>query len=864
MKIFRFSLCIVFLLTMSLPNQTPKVFAGYDYGSPAPDELKDEARLFIDKQISQEDRQLLEDIKKGLETMSQLNERVLDLLSAIPTRREDVEKGALDRIEKASAVAYSSVFGADTVLYQSVVELAATLMKIYGSFLSVFFDMASFAITMGEVRDLFKEAHDALGTYSDYSYDRDIYARKTAGRYPEQLVWDTSQDFSTTATNLANPYHIKELKEFFKSKLKTHMKASDALSTLNHSVMHYKLTWFKNLLTTKMNILISLEVMNTNFCAAMQQELEKIQIPEEAKMPNFKVVSIEVIPPEGKDKDQIRIADEITIATAIKNDSDITSQASEARLEGCRTKEGFGCANKRVPAISPGQSRRVKWKHTVKSVENTFTVMANYDRKAWENIDWDNKKKLSFNLKPATDLNIEFVEVPSPIYKNEEVQIKLRVKNFGNTGSQNPKVELMANRSVIEKKELKGYIDRDKSVDLVFDWTPKDVGRYTLDCEVYSDKDELDEANNSVQRSVEVMLHEHGLSLVANSLELNPAKPKVAQEASIYFAVSNSGQDASSNAKVYIDDKLIKSVPIDVSSESKETIGKSDYDKITWKVMGGSHKIKVELDTKGSGGTSVLKKTIGIQTLMPGVEGIDLVLDKKYLSYKDGKVTAKIYNRGNQIAKDVAINFAKYPSYMKEPSETKSVRVGDVRPHELKVVTADIFLRDAKLITQIDSANRIKEVDEKNNEIEITKGRYRAYEPPREARAEGPDLLVADIINLDRPLDTDETREITIVIGNMNLVEARSVKVEYEFWNLAVEDVTPSHGYKKGEKTFSRVPKEGTAELRVNYRGVYPAKYSLTVRLDPAGKIPETDETNNQTVKYFDVEGELTSEIFFS
>jgi hypothetical protein len=124
--------------------------------------------------------------------------------------------------------------------------------------------------------------------------------------------------------------------------------------------------------------------------------------------------------------------------------------------------------------------------------------------------------------------------------------------------------------------------------------------------------------------------------------------------------------------------------------------------------------------------------------------------------------------------------------------------------------------------------------------------------------------VVANIVNLDRDLAIDETRPITIVAGNPNLVDAKNIKVKYEFSNLGLDDKIPQHGYLAGEKTFSSVPKEDKVEFTVDYKAVYPGDYRLTVKADADDTVWETNETNNTLEKFFKIEGELTARMFFS
>ncbi|MFH1202058.1 MAG: CARDB domain-containing protein [Candidatus Omnitrophota bacterium] len=127
-----------------------------------------------------------------------------------------------------------------------------------------------------------------------------------------------------------------------------------------------------------------------------------------------------------------------------------------------------------------------------------------------------------------------------------------------------------------------------------------------------------------------------------------------------------------------------------------------------------------------------------------------------------------------------------------------------------------------------------------------------------------PDLIVSGIVNLDSPLYINENRKIKIIIGNLNRVDARNVKVKYEIRNLNVFEKDRFHGYLKGKKVLGRVEAGKTRDFVLNYKGVYPAHYELGVTVDPGGRVSETDKGNNLSAKQFRVEGDLTPGIFFA
>ena len=120
---------------------------------------------------------------------------------------------------------------------------------------------------------------------------------------------------------------------------------------------------------------------------------------------------------------------------------------------------------------------------------------------------------------------------------------------------------------------------------------------------------------------------------------------------------------------------------------------------------------------------------------------------------------------------------------------------------------------------------------------------------------------MAQVINLDRPLDVNETRNVTIVIANPNLAQAKDVEVFYELhtWGKDMK-----RGYLEGTVKLGDIPAEGRKDFSVDYKAGPPGFYQLQVLVDHKKRIKETNEDNNTLDQTFSVEGETTSQIFFS
>ncbi|MDP3143148.1 MAG: CARDB domain-containing protein, partial [Candidatus Omnitrophota bacterium] len=839
------------------------------YGErPLPKSLQLARDEYMDSQLPQDLKNSLAAIKKGLIAAAKLNSATAQLWGALPSHKEMTER-VVAGFQKASDIAKDYIFGFDDNVFSDVCDALGVLersssgaLKAAGKtlpFVGEAVSLIQMIDTFSAIRDAIKDDYKAWEAATGYELTFMEFNRSH-----NNSVWGilegVAKEFEDAANNLTRPDKIKDLREFLDE-------YSGFFESLSHDVeWNFHPTspdnWYSATIKRVSEATLKQLSFNTNFSSEISKALAKMPASIAPRMPDFKVASISVVPPAGKTEEDLNLKDEVKVKAEIKNNGQLATEPSAVRFDA----PGKSFVVDLAP-LAGDETRSVEWAYTLNGVSTTFKVTANYESKAWEtdSSPGDNEKSLTFTLKPRPDFKMEFISIPVSLYTGKESNITVRIINGGTLSARPERIALWVDNGLVEEKWLDQNIERGKYADLIFKWTPKEKGSSILACKAYLGRDQrdFDVSNNEAKTEVKVLAKDYAWELIKDSLKLNTDNPKIGEQVGIYFNVANQGEKEDAVAKVFVDGELIKAIRLNVPSGKEISVGMGASEPIPWQVLGGSHLFKVTLEADNISMGSI-EKTISVGTLMPGVTGVDLVLEAVSAGGQAPNATIKIYNRGSQVAKGVMLDIIEYHSGVKEPVVKLSKNLGDVRSHEQKVLVVDGLCNNCQVDVLVDKNNGIKEFDENNTKAKLHFGTYLLYEPPRNIRTEGPDLIVANVVNLDRPLEVGETRAITIVVGNPNQVEAKKVKVDYEFWNLALNDITPSHGYLKGSKILPSVPAEGDGSFVVDYKAVYPADYKLTIQVDPDTTVPETDEYNNKLEKYFSVGGEVTSQIYFS
>ncbi|MFC1645987.1 CARDB domain-containing protein [Candidatus Omnitrophota bacterium] len=565
----------------------------------------------------------------------------------------------------------------------------------------------------------------------------------------------------------------------------------------------------------------------------------------------------------------LRLNKEIPLHIKFTNKGKRISDRCKVRVIAPDNKKSFDI---NLNSIPPGKSYTYFFKYTFEDTgNNTFTVTVDPEKKLDEYFDLTVKKRFSINIASLPDLEFEIIRMPDDIAIDKEASVVTQAKNIGRLSSPATTMQLLLDGKVVQEKRVKSLAVGGSEI-VNFKWIPKEEKRsdFVLKIDPENKIEEYYEDNNEFQQEIYILAPEYRWNV--EELTINPSIPKTGDEARIYFTIKNNGRSQDSIPyHVLVDDKNIKIGYAAVRPNSSHAVGKTIHDKITWKASGGRHTIKVILDPQNT--FSDLERVGTTQELvlsppvpMPAVSGVDFVIDEKDVSIKNKKINFKIYNRGTRGG-TTDIYLHQYDSGAENPVGFNIIkRAFAAQSYEYFAVLLPPDARNSKMEITIDKNNMVKEVSEDNNSAAYVYGRYKPYEPPPPPeRATGPDLTVAQIVNLDTPIKVGRTRQIEVYIGNLNMVDAKGVDVEYEFLNLDRNNIQPSHGYLKGTKSLGIIRAESRTSFTIPYKGVYPGRYKLTVIVDPEDKVQETDEYyNNQIEKLFNVGGEVTSEMYFS
>ena len=505
--------------------------------------------------------------------------------------------------------------------------------------------------------------------------------------------------------------------------------------------------------------------------------------------------------------------------------------------------------------------------------DHTFVVTVDPDSKLDEYIDLTQSKFFTVNVRSLPDLQAEFWSLPSDIVINEKIPILVKAKNIGKLKSPATKIKLWANNELVGEKKI-GALGQERSKTARFYWTPKERKTFNLVCMVDPGEkiEEYYEANNEVHEKVEVTAPKYNWFLEPGSIMVNPAEPKAGEEARIYFTIKNRGRSSDSIPyDVLVDGRSIMRSTTILKPDSSYIVGVKPHEEIVWKASGGEHAIKVVLDPGGQ--FSELDRegcaqelTISPQVPMPPVSGVDFVLEAKDIHVEGEGISFKIYNRGKRSA-TAGIHLNQFDSHKENGvGFLRLNRPFTAQSYEYFSALLPPGAYSSKIEIIVDPSNMWKEFDEDNNRAFYTFPSYVPYKPPPlPERAKAPDLIIGQIVNLDRPLELGERRSIEIGAGNINLVDAKGVIVRYEIWNTGMRARDAAHGYLKGEKNLGTIKAESRKQFTINYKGVYPGLHRINVKIDPDHKVKETDDyMNNELQKDFSVGGEITADMYFS
>ncbi|UCC94637.1 MAG: hypothetical protein JSW40_07445 [Candidatus Omnitrophota bacterium] len=344
---------------------------------------------FIKCQVSPSDKIFLNRLSLALKAQSQLNEATLALFQTISVGKDVPLDSTIKDIEKtASGVMRDMIRYHRTKRIMEIFIRKADLPN--GKYLAEQFqDIINTYASMRDISNYIKKDIHGAGTHHHYQ----VYLRsfeENMGVYVNDILREAMEKYKHAA-RLAKEYNVEELQDFFMKDTAYFTELTDPLQILLIGKMQEAShTWYKQVVMKVLGLLQKQFQFNSEFSEEITDRLLSVPVPQEPQLPDLRVVSINVTAPHT-----IRVGTRITIVTEIENDSDLKITSSILALIGPKDFK----KHKRIPALLPHQTYKVKWKYVLRSPwEKTFMAIANYKNKAWEGNYNNNRTSRTFDF----------------------------------------------------------------------------------------------------------------------------------------------------------------------------------------------------------------------------------------------------------------------------------------------------------------------------------------------------------------------------------------------------------------------------------------------------------------------------------
>ena len=565
--------------------------------------------------------------------------------------------------------------------------------------------------------------------------------------------------------------------------------------------------------------------------------------------PDLTVKSIDITPSKPK------LDESINIKAVIENKGAIDASEIPFVIK-CGGKIIF---KQIIKELKKEESIAIETAYNIKRTgKHKFVAIVDPENKIDELKENNNSAYESVYIAPEPDLLLQTEEIsgklaePSFGVESEKggapqigvpTRIWVKVYNFGNRPAKNVHVLFEKDGKPITSVFIP-YIKRNSyriaSIQYTFDKARKYTFKVTVDPQ--NSISELSESNNSIYFTVEVGLPEYDLSI--DSLEFNPESFQAKDEVKFLINVSNKGRaKAPVDIFVYVDSALIKHISTKIPAGEKIIIGdgKPENDLIVWKAESGTHIIKAILKTKGykdlNEKDNVIFKKISVPEFLP-VKGVDFVLRKEDVKLDRKSCKVRVFNRGTKSATALV----KFKVFYIEENEVKS----KVLASFARIIPAKKY-RDFsinysqkppfKMVISVDPYNRVREVNEDNNEVTYTYGNFekavqQAYkrkqkekEKEKEMQKRVP-LMITGFWGTDTPIKVGETKSIGAQFKNISGRSLRNIVVKIEIINVEKER-DPKFGYASYVKVWPSVVNKGEFQVTFPYKAVYPGKFKI-------------------------------------
>ncbi len=176
---------------------------------------------------------------------------------------------------------------------------------------------------------------------------------------------------------LAINHKIEKLKKFLPETILFLENAySEITDDLLKHLPHTSSSWGCSMLLRTIRLAQQQILFNKNFISSIADKIKVIPTPQQARLPDLKVVAIKMT-----SKEMIKVGAEINVNVAIRNTGNLTVDSSQAKITFPNNETKIIT----VPKLEGGQTHTEALRYKLDKVgRNDFRVRANSDFKTWE------------------------------------------------------------------------------------------------------------------------------------------------------------------------------------------------------------------------------------------------------------------------------------------------------------------------------------------------------------------------------------------------------------------------------------------------------------------------------------------------
>jgi len=343
-----------------------------------PKRLIHEKQQFYENQISLEDKAFLKQLNTALLNLAKINEGTLMLFEASFPAGERHYKRVIKSIQSAAKKAGRRLTGRKKpmgLLENFLENYLPEDLQILQTMRSLTLD---YSISEKITKYIDSESKNMVyseGAYHYYSLCAESF-EKSYDMNLLQLLRESAANYKYLG-ELARLHQIKEFKTTLDSSMGKTKSALDLIpGRIVNKIELSNLIWARETITNALNLYLDQLQLNNELDNALAKKFDEILVPQQARLPDLTVSSIEIVLPQ-----KIKRGTIIKVIAEVKNEGNLTAEPSRILMT---FPEGFKKARS-LPKILPQTSVKVSWFYKVRRKgEHDFKATVNYDRRAWE------------------------------------------------------------------------------------------------------------------------------------------------------------------------------------------------------------------------------------------------------------------------------------------------------------------------------------------------------------------------------------------------------------------------------------------------------------------------------------------------